>query len=156
MQNPLDTASTPHTTAVKFLRLSPGASLPQRQTPGSAGMDLCACLEEPLLVPPGEMRMAPLGFAAEIPPGFAGFIFSRSGLGAKGLVVAQGVGIIDSDYRGEWMVPLRNLSPEPWTVSPGERVAQAVFLPVASAQFVEAESLSGSQRGEGGFGSTGK
>ena len=103
-----------------------------------------------------QARMVPLGFAAQLPEGVAGFVFSRSGLGAKkGVVVAQGVGVIDSDYRGEWLVPLRNLGPAPYTVAPGERIAQAVFLPVLAADFIEAESLSGTQRGQGGFGSTG-
>ncbi len=86
----------------------------------------------------------------------AGLVLSRSGLGARqGIVVAQGVGLIDSDYRGEWKVPLRNLSGQAYTLSPGERVAQVVFLPVARAVFEQAEELSGSERGEGGFGSTG-
>ena len=82
-------------------------------------------------------------------------MFSRSGLGAKkGIVVAQGVGVIDSDYRGEWLVPLRNLSQEAYQVAPGERIAQVVFLPVDPAEFTEVESLADTQRGEGGFGST--
>lgn len=141
---------------VKCKLLNSRAVLPQAQTLGSAGCDLSVCLPEPVELEPGGVLMAPLGFAAEIPPGVAGFVFSRSGLGARqGIVVAQGVGLIDSDYRGEWKVPLRNLSPEPYTVSPGERVAQVVFLPVAGASFEQAEELSGSGRGEGGFGSTG-
>ena len=141
---------------VKCKLLNSRAILPQAQTLGSAGCDLSVCLPEPVAVEPGGVLMAPLGFAAEIPPGVAGFVFSRSGLGAwQGIVVAQGVGVIDSDYRGEWKVPLRNLSSEPYTVSPGERVAQVVFLPVAGAAFEQAEELSESGRGEGGFGSTG-
>jgi len=100
--------------------------------------------------------MTPLGFAAEIPAGYAGFVFSRSGLGSKhGVVVAQGVGVIDSDYRGEWMVPLRNLGHDAYVIQPGERIAQAVFLPVEMAAFTQASSLSETERGSGGFGSTG-
>lgn len=141
---------------VKCKRLNSAAVLPQAQTPGSAGYDLSACLAEPAVLEPGGVLMTPLGFAAEIPPGMAGFVFSRSGLGARqGVVVAQGVGVIDSDYRGEWKVPLRNLSTEAYTVSPGERVAQVVFLPVGRALFEEAGELAESGRGDGGFGSTG-
>lgn len=140
---------------IKFVKLRPGAQPPQRQTPGSAGADLSACLTAPARLAPGEALTVPLGFAAEIPPGYAGFVFSRSGLGRKGIVVAQGVGVIDSDYRGEWCVPLRNLSQSPYTLSPGERIAQVVFLPCAAAAFIEAPSLSQTQRGTEGFGSTG-
>lgn len=142
---------------VKYMKLHPHARTPLRQTEGSAGYDLFACLEEPVRLEPGETYRAPLGFATEMPAGTAGFVFSRSGLGgSKGIVVAQGVGVIDSDYRGQWLVPLRNLGREGYTVQPGERVAQVVFLPVLAAEFVEAEGLSESQRGEGGFGSTGR
>ena len=141
---------------VKCKRLNPRAVLPQAQTQGSAGCDVSLCLPEPVVLEPGQVLMAPLGFAAEIPEGMAGLVLSRSGLGARqGTVVAQGVGLIDSDYRGEWKVPLRNLSGQAYTLSPGERVAQVVFLPVARAVFEQAEELSGSERGEGGFGSTG-
>lgn len=141
---------------IRFVKLKPDCLTPCRQTAGSAGCDLCACLEAAAAVAPGEVLMVPLGFAAEIPPGYAGFVFSRSGLGSKrGVVVAQGVGVIDSDYRGEWMVPLRNLGHEDYVVEPGERIAQVVFLPVACGDFVEAGSLPGTGRGSGGFGSTG-
>lgn len=139
---------------IKFVPLEPGCKIPACQTPGSAGYDLSACLTEPLILPPGEMRMVPLGFAAEIPAGFAGFVFSRSGMGARGIVVAQGVGVIDSDYRGGWMVPLRNLSGEEYAVQPGERIAQVIFMRAEQAKFVRAEALSETARGEGGFGST--
>lgn len=141
---------------IKFIKKDPACCPPCRQTSGSAGYDLCACLNAPAEIPPGEFLMIPLGFVAEIPPGFAGFVFSRSGLGGKrGIVVAQGVGVIDSDYRGEWVVPLRNVGDSPYTVSPGERIAQVVFLPAASAEFVEAQELSETRRGVKGFGSTG-
>lgn len=141
---------------IPFVKIKPDCLPPMRQTDGSAGCDLRACLEGPRAIGPGEVLMVPLGFAAEIPKGYAGFVFSRSGLGAKkGVVVAQGVGVIDSDYRGEWLVPLRNLGPGEYVVQPGERIAQVVFLPVAAGDFVETEELSGTERGTGGFGSTG-
>lgn len=141
---------------IRFVRLNPNCLPPSRQTAGSAGCDLCACLDAPQALAPGEVFMVPLGFAAEIPPGYAGFVFSRSGLGSRhGVVVAQGVGVIDSDYRGEWMVPLRNLGDAEYVIQPGERIAQAVFMPAAAALFREAEGLSGTERGSGGFGSTG-
>lgn len=141
---------------IRFVRLKDNCLTPKRQTGESAGCDLCACLPAPHTLEPGEVFMVPLGFAAEIPPGYAGFVFSRSGLGSKrGVVVAQGVGVIDSDYRGEWMVPLRNLGNESYVIEPGERIAQAVFLPVVFGEFVEADALSGTVRGSGGFGSTG-
>lgn len=141
---------------IRFVKLKPHCLTPRRQTEGSAGCDLCACLSEPYTLRPGETFTVPLGFAAEIPPGYAGFVFSRSGLGSKrGVVVAQGVGVIDSDYRGEWMVPLRNLGQKDYVIAPGERIAQVVFLPAAPGEFVQAEALSGTERGHGGFGSTG-
>lgn len=141
---------------IRFVKLKPNCLTPRPQTRESAGCDLCACLDAPQPLVPGEVFMVPLGFAAEIPPGYAGFVFSRSGLGSKhGVVVAQGVGVIDSDYRGEWMVPLRNLGSEYYYIQPGERIAQAVFMPVEAAAFTEVEALSETGRGSGGFGSTG-
>ena len=101
--------------------------------------------------------MVPTGLGAEIPQGMAGMVFSRSGLGTKsGMVVAQGVGVIDSDYRGEIKVPLRNMGKKAYEIQPGERVAQLVLLPVCLPPVEEAQALSATQRGEGGFGSTGK
>ncbi|WP_322199755.1 dUTP diphosphatase [Acutalibacter intestini] len=140
---------------IQFVKLHPQALIPRRQTQGSAGYDLSACAEEPILIPPGEMVMVPLGFAIQIPEGYAGFVFSRSGLGRLGLVVAQGVGVIDSDYRGQWWVPLRNLSGQPITVEPGERIAQVVFMRVAAPELEEVEELEETDRGQAGFGSTG-
>lgn len=142
---------------LKIKLLREGAALPCRETAGSAGFDLRACLEIPLLVEPGEWAMVPTGLGAEIPQGMAGMVFSRSGLGTKsGMVVAQGVGVIDSDYRGEIKVPLRNMGKKAYEVQPGERVAQLVLLPVCLPPVEEAQALSATQRGEGGFGSTGK
>lgn len=133
------------------------APLPQRQTEGSAGYDLCACVEEPVTLLPGEAFIFPTGLAAEIPHGCAGMIFTRSGLGVKhGVAVRNGVGVIDSDYRGEIHVGLQNFSQEPYTIQPGERIAQLILMPVYLPPVVEVEELSQTQRGSGGFGSTGK
>lgn len=143
--------------SIRVKRLGADVELPRRETAGSAGFDLRAHIQEPLAVEPGGCVMVPTGLAMELPTGFAGMVFSRSGLGAKhGLVVAQGVGVIDSDYRGEVLVPLRNLGQKPYTLQPGERMAQMILLPVCLPQVQEAEELSPTRRGEGGFGSTGK
>ena len=128
-------------------------------TPESAGMDLRACFEqESVTVAPGQRAPVPSGICIEPRvPGVAGFIYSRSGLGAvKGLVVAQGVGVIDADYRGELTVWLYNTSDVPVTVMRGERVAQLVFQPVRRLEPRAVESLSETERGSGGFGHTGR
>ena len=132
----------------------PGAPAEDR---GAAGYDLCACVEAPVTLQPGDSYLFPTGIAAEIPQGCAGLIFTRSGLGfKKGVAVRNGVGVIDSDYRGELTVGLANFSREAYTVSPGERVAQLVIVPICLPQLEEAEELSSTARGEGGFGSTGQ
>ena len=137
------------TPILRIKRLCSWVDLPQRQPAGSAGYDLQACIPEPVPLSPGE--------SAVFPGGFAGMIFTRSGLGVKhGVAVSNGVGVIDSDYRGELHVGLRNHSREPYTVQPGERIAQLILLPVGLASVVEVSQLSSTQRGEGGFGSTGK
>ncbi len=137
-------------------RLKEGAVLPERKTPGSAGYDLCACIAKEFTIEPGELAIFPTGLAVEIPEGNAGMIFTRSGLGVKhGVAVANGVGVIDSDYRGEIHVGLRNSSKTPYTVIPGERIAQLIVMPVCLPEVREAASLSETQRGEKGFGSTG-
>ncbi|MCQ2444671.1 MAG: dUTP diphosphatase [Mailhella sp.] len=128
-------------------------------TPGSAGMDLRACIDcGEIEIAPGERAPVPAGIAVEpCLPGVAGFVYSRSGLGAvKGLAVAQGVGVIDSDYRGEITVWLLNTSRSPLRVRRGERVAQLVFQPVCRLEPVAAETLSDTERGGGGFGHTGQ
>lgn len=138
-------------------RLREGVQLPQRQTDGSAGFDLHAAIEEPSTVLPGETLVVPTGLAMEIPQDYAGMIFTRSGLGVKhGMVVKNGVGVIDSDYRGELRVALYNCDKEPYTVTPGERVAQLVLLPVGILPVTEVHELDETARGTGGFGSTGK
>ena len=110
---------------LKLMRVREGAIIPKQATAGSAGYDLCACMDAPQTIEPGERCVFPSGLAAEIPAGTAGFVFTRSGLGIKkGIHVTNGVGVIDSDYRGEIQIGLHNLSAEPYTVQPGERIAQ--------------------------------
>ena len=141
---------------VKVKLLKPGAKMPVYGTEFSAGADLCACLEQAVTLEPGETRLISIGISMEIPVGYAGFVFARSGLATKRhLAPANKVGVIDSDYRGEFFVPLRNHGPIPQTIEPGERIAQMILMPYLAANFLEAESLSDTQRGEGGFGSTG-
>lgn len=141
---------------VKVKLLKDGARLPVYGTQHSAGADLCACLDAPVTLAPGETRLISIGISMEIPEGYAGLVFARSGLATKrNLAPANKVGVIDSDYRGEFFVPLRNHGAEPQTVEPGERIAQMILMPYLAANFLEAESLSDTQRGEGGFGSTG-
>ncbi len=142
---------------VKVKKLSERAQLPQRETPGAAGADLRALLEEPLTIQPGTTAMLPTGLAFEIPEGYVGLIFARSSLGSKrGLAPANKVGVIDSDYRGEVKVALHNHSSQPQTVEPGERVAQLAIVPFLAADYEEAAELSDTERGAGGFGSTGR
>ena len=132
---------------------------PSYATPESAGMDLRACFDEPeMTVLPGARLRVPSGISVEpCVPGVAGFIYSRSGLGAvKGLVVAQGVGVVDADYRGEIVVWLLNTSDAPVTIERGERVAQLVFQPVCRLEPRAVERLSETTRGSGGFGHTGR
>jgi dUTP pyrophosphatase len=150
---------SPITLRLQFLREQSRTMPPTQATPGSAGLDLRAALDVPnLTIAPGARAAIPTGIAIEIgQPGVAGFVFSRSGLGAKhGLTVAQGVGVIDPDYRGEIMVWLLNTSSEPRTVANGERIAQLVLLPVFSPVIEVAEELGDTSRGAGGFGHTGR
>ncbi len=143
---------------VKVKKLNEQAVLPQRATQGAAGADLYACLDAPLTIAPGQLVKIPTGIAIELPDSHtAAFLFARSGLGVKhGITLSNGVGVVDSDYRGEICVGLCNVSDTPYTVQPQERVAQMVILPVVGANFIEVETLSDTQRGTGGFGSTGR
>ena len=142
---------------MKWKRLHKEAQAPERQTPGSAGYDLCACIQEPVVLEPGDSFAFPTGLAAEIPAGCVGLMFTRSSMGVKhGITLPNSVGVIDSDYRGELVVPLQNYGKEPYAVQPGERVAQLVIVPVALPRLEEARELSSTQRGTGGFGSTGR
>lgn len=143
---------------VRLKRLDPRASLPAYQTEGAAGMDLSACLPhgETLTLQPGDIRLIPLGFALAIPRGYEGQVRPRSGLASKfGVTVPNAPGTIDSDYRGPMIVALQNLGREPFTVEHGMRIAQLVIAPVTRAALVEVDSLDATERGSGGFGSTG-
>ena len=141
---------------VKVKKLYENAKLPVYGTEFSAGADLCACLDEPVTLQPGETRLISIGIAVEIPAGYAGLVYARSGLASKrGLAPANKVGVVDSDYRGEFFVPLHNHGAVPQTIEPGDRIAQMILTPYLTANFIEADTLSDTVRGEGGFGSTG-
>ena len=143
---------------VRFLRLDPRAVAPAYATPGAAAADLCAVLDAPLTLETGQRAMIPTGLAIELPgPDCVALGYARSGLAVKhGLTLSNCVGVIDSDYRGEVKVGLINQSAEPYTIQPGERIAQLCIAPVWQAAFVESAQLSDTARGAGGFGSTGK
>lgn len=141
---------------VKVKKLNPNARLPVYGTEFSAGADLCACLDAPVTIQPNQTVLISIGIAMEIPAGYAGLVFARSGLATKRhLAPANKVGVIDSDYRGEFFVPLHNHGAVAQTVQDGERIAQMILTPYLTAKFVEASTLSDTLRGEGGFGSTG-
>ena len=131
---------------------------PRYATPGSAGLDLRACVDAPLVLAPGDAALIPTGIAIHIgDPGLAAMLLPRSGLGHKhGLVLGNLVGLIDADYQGPLMVSCWNRGKEPFTVQPMERIAQMVIVPVVQARFRRVEEFGQSQRGEGGFGSTGR
>ncbi len=138
-------------------QLSPKAVLPAYSTDGSAAMDLTACMDNPVTLDPGQLITVPTGLAIALPgPEYVALIFARSGLGVKhGICLSNGVGVIDSDYRGELMVGLTNLSQVPYTIHPGDRIAQMAVMPVVQARVVQVEELDQTLRGQGGFGSTG-
>ena len=142
--------------SVPVKRLSPMAKLPTYGTQEAAGADLYACLDEAVTIEPGASAWISTGLALEIPKGCAGLIYARSGSACKrGLAPANKVGVIDSDYRGEVVVVLHNHGSQPQTVEPGERIAQLVITPVLTPAYEEVKELSSSDRGTGGFGSTG-
>jgi dUTP pyrophosphatase len=132
--------------------------LPKHATAGSAGMDLRACIDQPMIIKPGETQLIPTGIAIHIAdPTLAATILPRSGLGHKhGIVLGNLVGLIDSDYQGPLMVSCWNRSESAFTLTPGERLAQLVFLPVVQATFEVVDSFESSKRGAGGFGHSGK
>ena len=132
--------------------------LPAYATPGSAGLDLRACLDSSLTLNPGQTELIPTGLAIHVAdPGFAAVILPRSGLGHKhGVVLGNLVGLIDSDYQGQLMVSCWNRSDNAFVIEPFERIAQLVIVPVVQAQFREVTEFDASDRGAGGFGSTGK
>jgi len=143
---------------LKILDPRVGGQLPHYATPGSAGLDLRACLEEPLTLNPGETRLIPTGLAMHLAdPGYAAMILPRSGLGHRhGVVLGNLVGLIDSDYQGELLVSVWNRGQEAFTIEPFERIAQMVIVPVVQAKFRLVQEFEQSHRGSGGFGSTGK
>ena len=141
--------------AVKKLR--PGAKMPTFGSREAAGADLYACLEEPVTIEPGKTVFLPTGLSMALPKGYVGLVYARSGLASKqGLAPANKVGVIDSDYRGEFMIALHNHSTEPRVVEHGDRIAQLVVTPVIQPDYYEADTLEDTPRGTGGFGSTGK
>lgn len=143
---------------LKMKKVRENAIIPKRATAGSAGLDLCACIDEPLTVKAGERAVIPSGIAIALESSeVVALVFARSGLAIKhGISLSNSVGVIDSDYRGEICVGIINTSREDYTVNPGERIAQLVLTPVIPAEPVEVESLDETERGAGGFGSTGR
>ena len=143
--------------AIRVKKLNPKAIIPTYGSTEAAGADLYACLSEPLTVAPGETVWVSTGVALEVPKGCAGLVYARSGLACKrGLAPANKVGVVDSDYRGEVKVVLLNHSKEPQTIEHGERIAQFVITPVLTPAYQEVTELNETERGVGGFGSTGK
>lgn len=143
---------------LKVKKLRENAQMIKRATKGSAGMDLHACIDEPITINPGDIKVVPTGLAIALESeNYVAYIYARSGLSIKhGITLANCVGVIDSDYRGELCVGLTNISKESYTIEPQERIAQLVIAPVCPCEVVEVEELDDTQRGEGGFGSTGK
>ena len=143
--------------AIRVKKLREKAILPTYGSQEAAGADLYACLDENILIQPGESVFVPTGLAMEIPKGYAGLIYARSGLACKrGLAPANKVGVVDSDYRGEFMVVLHNHGAQPQEIAHGERIAQLVITPVFTPGFAEVTELNDTTRSAGGFGSTGK
>lgn len=143
-------------TDISVKKLRARATLPTYGSEFAAGADLYACLEEAMTIEPQQTKLIPTGLAMEIPLGWAGLIYARSGLATKrGLAPANKVGVVDPDYRGEIMVSLHNHGTVPQTVEHGERIAQLVLTPYLTACFHETDELSETVRGAGGFGSTG-
>ena len=142
---------------IRIKKLDPNAMLPTRGSEYSAGYDLYACIGKDISIAPHETQKVGTGLSMEIPVGYFGAIFARSGLASKqGLRPANCVGVCDSDYRGEYIVALHNDSETVQTVKNGDRIAQLVIMPFLSAEFFEVDDLSSTKRGAGGFGSTGK
>lgn len=144
--------------SLKIKKLKPSAKLPTRATDGSAGYDLYACIDAPLIIEGGGNAVVPTGIAIELPDkNIAAMVYARSGLAIKhGLGLLNGVGVIDSDYRGEICVGLHNQFGESYEIAPFERIAQLILTPIIIPDIEEAVELVESERGQGGFGSTGK
>ena len=143
---------------IRLKKVHPKAMIPKRATPGSAGLDLSACIEAPVTLSPGGLTMIPTGLAVALPSAdCVALIYARSGLAVRhGIALSNGVGVVDSDYRGEINVGLCNVGSEPYTIQPGERIAQMVIAPVLLPPVLEVDELDETERGAGGFGSTGK
>lgn len=143
--------------AIRVKKLRENALLPTYGSVEAAGADLYACLDAPISIMPGQSVFVPTGLAMEIPVGYAGLIYARSGLACKrGLAPANKVGVVDSDYRGEFMIVLHNHGTQTQIINHGERIAQLVITPVFTPGFAEVDVLTDTQRSDGGFGSTGK
>lgn len=142
---------------VQLRRLRPDAVVPRYMSPGAAGLDLAAAIDAPIVIAPAATAAVGTGLAMAIPAGFEGQVRPRSGLARKhGMTVLNAPGTIDSDYTGEVVVLLVNLGREPFTIASGDRIAQLVIAPVVQAELVEVEALDETERGAGGFGSTGR
>lgn len=142
--------------SLNIKKLNDKACIPTRGSEFAAGYDLYACLENEVVIMPGETKKIPTGLSIEVPIGYAGFIYARSGLATKiGLAPANKVGVCDSDYRGEYIVALHNHSNEPATVNPKDRIAQLVIAPYLDVEFNVVDELTDTNRGKDGFGSTG-
>lgn len=142
---------------IKIKKLRENAEIPTRGSLEAAGNDIYACINNKIEIAPHNTVKIPTGIATEMPNGMVALVYSRSGIATKrGLVVCQGTAVIDSDYRGEWFIPLHNDTNEIQTVDCGERIAQVIFTDFIIPDFTEVEKLSNSERGDGKFGSTGK
>ena len=142
---------------LRIKKLRDNAQMPTYGSEWAAGADMYAAIDEAVTIEPGETKLIPTGLAFEIPEGYAGFIYARSGLACKkGLAPANKVGVVDADYRGEVMVALHNHGKEPQTIEAGERIAQMIIAPFITANFIFSDELDDTVRGAGGFGSTGR
>ena len=147
------------TIPIKYLSPLLGSVIPSPSyaSEGAAGLDCCACISDAHELLPGERFAVPLGISMEIPDGYAGFLYGRSGLGMKhGITLSNCVGIIDSDYRGEIKCAVTNYSDQPYRILPGERICQLLIAPIQSIELMPVNELSETKRGGGGFGSTGR
>lgn len=141
---------------MKIKIISKSGVLPSYATPGSAGADIRAWVKEPITLQPGERRLIPTGLYVELPPGVEAQVRARSGLSIRhGLGLVNGVGTVDSDYRGEWTIPVINFGQEPYTIQNGDRIAQVIFSRYIQGEFQQVTFLEETERGDGGFGHTG-
>ena len=142
---------------LKIMKINKNAIIPNHATVGSAGMDLCACINEPVTIPARGHAIIPTGIAISIPQNYAAMVYARSGLAIKhGIGLLNSVGVIDSDYRGEIKVGLVNQFDKDYEIQPNERIAQLIIQPISHPEIIECDTLGDTQRGSGGFGSTGK